>query len=586
MTIVGCVSAWSASHCRRRTNILPTILTTIGVLLLPMPVVAQGESDAEALDGSFQSEIRPLLERYCFDCQAAAVTEADLDLAGFKTIAEIRGQTHVWLKVREMLRSGQMPPRDAEQLSEEDRDRLRNWVHRFLAHEAKSSADDPGPVILRRLSNAEYTCTIRDLTGVPALDPTREFPVDGAAGEGFTNVGSGQGMSPALVQKYLDAAKQVAAHAVLLPDGIRFSPSTSRRDQTNELLARIQTFYRQFTEDGGGSAVDLQGIRFDTNQGGRLPLEKYLNATLSEREALISGQKTIDAVARERSLNERYLKALWNALRGDAESESSLLIEAMRQKWRAAGAEDAAAMAAEVRSAQSALWKFNSVGHIGRVGGPTSWMEAVSPITNRQEVRFDLPDSTRAGEVTIFLTAADLNVGKSHDVVIWHRPRIEFQTAAGAAAPPILLRDIRPLARRIERTIQTQTARTQQYLEALQELREISQRQPVEPHGDGAARDRLDSETTLDRVAKSRRLSPVLLARWARLVGFGPSARRGIQGHFTQRLTRVQGNEAINGWGSSQTPSLLTNRSDKPITFLTLTVPARNFIDLVSSLPP
>ena len=39
---------------------------------------------------------------------------------------------------------------------------------------------------LRRLSNAEFDYTIRDLTGVD-LKPTREFPADGAAGEGFTN---------------------------------------------------------------------------------------------------------------------------------------------------------------------------------------------------------------------------------------------------------------------------------------------------------------------------------------------------------------------------------------------------------------
>ena len=44
--------------------------------------------------------------------------------------------------------------------------------------------------------------------------------IDGAAGEGFTNAGSAQGMSPSLVQKYLDAAKEVAAHTLLLPHGI------------------------------------------------------------------------------------------------------------------------------------------------------------------------------------------------------------------------------------------------------------------------------------------------------------------------------------------------------------------------------
>ena len=188
---------------------------------------------------------------------------------------------------------------------------MRGWVSNFLSHEARSRAGDPGPVVLRRLNNAEYTYAIRDLTGVQDLDPTREFPVDGAAGEGFTNTGSGQGMSPALVQKYLDAAKEVARHAVLGPNGIRFSDFTTRRDQTVELQAAIQNFYRQFTEDSGGTSVDLQGIKFDTNQGGRLPLQRYLAALLESRPALLDGSQAVETIAVERGLSPKYLNQLW-----------------------------------------------------------------------------------------------------------------------------------------------------------------------------------------------------------------------------------------------------------------------------------
>ena len=97
-----------------------------------------------------------------------------------------------------MLSSRQMPPRDSDQPSKNDREFLSEWVQSFLMDEAKARAGDPGRVVLRRLSNDEYNYTVRDLTGVNSLDPTREFPVDGAAGEGFTNSGDAQGMSPAL----------------------------------------------------------------------------------------------------------------------------------------------------------------------------------------------------------------------------------------------------------------------------------------------------------------------------------------------------------------------------------------------------
>ena len=133
------------------------------------------------------------------------------------------------------------------------KEQLFAWVNAVLDEIALARAGDPGPVVLRRLSNAEYTYTIRDLTGVESLDPAREFPVDGAAGEGFMNVGNALVMSPSLVTKYLDAAKDIASHAVLLPDGIRFSPKNTRRDWTEELLAEIRGSYREFTDNGGGT---------------------------------------------------------------------------------------------------------------------------------------------------------------------------------------------------------------------------------------------------------------------------------------------------------------------------------------------
>ena len=58
----------------------------------------------------------------------------------------------------------------------------------------------PGRVLARRLSNAEFDYTIRDLTGVD-IRPTREFPVDPANEAGFDNSGESLAMSPALVEE-------------------------------------------------------------------------------------------------------------------------------------------------------------------------------------------------------------------------------------------------------------------------------------------------------------------------------------------------------------------------------------------------
>ena len=75
-------------------------------------------------------------------------------------------------------------------------------------------------MLARRLSNSEYNNTIRDLTGED-IRPAREFPVDPANTAGFDNSGESLSMSSALLNKYLQAARDVADHMVLTPDGIR-----------------------------------------------------------------------------------------------------------------------------------------------------------------------------------------------------------------------------------------------------------------------------------------------------------------------------------------------------------------------------
>jgi len=533
-------------------------LRTVSAFLLLVPLIAGRVAGVEhapfdLLRQQYAEQIHSILQQFCLDCHSTEKQEGELDLQRFATLADVRRDPKAWQKVAEMLDNGEMPPEDSEQPDDTQRKELRAWVEAYLNAEALANAGDPGPIVLRRLSNAEYAYTIQDLTGVDSLEPTREFPVDGAAGEGFTNTGSAQGMSPSLVQKYLDAAKAIAEHAVLLPEGIRFSPHTSRRDHTDAMLAAIQAFYRNFTEDGGGAAVNLQGIKFDTNQGGVLAIEKYLAATLAERDALTSGKKTIDAVAGERSLSPRYLAALWQALADDSQGTSSLLIDDLRAKWRSAKTKDAPALATEIAEAQKALWKFNTVGQLGPSGGPKSWMEAVTPITTRQELRAKLPESPSGTDIVLYLTASDLSDGNERDFVVWENSRFEF--TPGGANPPILLRDVRALAQRIDKSMASEVPRTAQYLDAVMALR--------------------SSSGSLEQIAAAKELNPRLLEKWAELVGLGNRAKREVTGLFTEKLIRGQGYDAINGWGSDQTPSLLTNSSQDAISFLTLTVPAR-----------
>ncbi len=405
-------------------------VTIVAVILAAAFSTRGAESDEQQ---QFELTIRPVLQKYCLGCHSTEKQKGDLDLERFSTLREIDKHPSVWQDVAEHLADNEMPPKEKPQPSPEKKTQLETWVHAQLGRMALAHAGDPGPVVLRRLSNAEYTYTVRDLTGVASLDPAREFPADSAAGEGFANAGQAMVMSPALLTKYLAAGRDVARHAVFLPDGLRFSEKTTRRDWTEEILTQIRAFYADFSESRGATTVNLQGLQFQTNGGGRLPLERYFAATLEERASLDSGAKSIEAVAAERKLSPKYLGLLWTALHAE---QPSLLLDALRARWRDAAPHEAKALAEQVEAWQAALWKFNSVGQIGKRGGAKSWQEAVTPIATTQEIRVKMPKTPAGRLVRLYLSVNPVGEKAAPGFVIWERPRF---TASGR--PEVLLRD-------------------------------------------------------------------------------------------------------------------------------------------------
>jgi hypothetical protein len=521
----------------------PQLATCLGLLLLFAGATrAARGADSPALERAaieYTNAARPLLAKYCLGCHSTEAMEGDLDLERFAALGDVRGATGVWLKVAEMLDNGEMPPKDARRMPAGDRKALRSWLAGYLKAEAIAGAGDPGPVVLRRLSNAQYTYTLRDLTGVP-LDPAREFPGDGAAGEGFTNTGNALVMSPSLLAKYFDAAKGVAAHAVPLPDGMRFSASTTRRDWTDEIVGRIRAFYSEFADSGGGSQVNLQGVVFGTNAGGRLPLERYLQATLAERDALAQGGKTVDAVARERKLSPKYLGLLWSTLNG---TDPSPLLDGVRARWKAAKPADAPAIAEGIVRWQSGLWKLNSVGHIGKVGGPRSWMEPVSPLLTRQEFRLPIPAPKDGKVVTLYLVADEAGDGSEHDAVIWERPRL-----VAPGMPDLLLRDVREVSRALASRRERVFAGTAKSLAAAVEAREAQGKfDPTE-------------------LAQKHGVSPDVLAAWFDYLGLGSGdGSVAVTTHLKGKIVRGSGHDFVNGWGPDETPNMVANSSDTPV---------------------
>lgn len=205
-----------------------------------------GGASANELNRTFEAKVLPFLRKYCLECHDSNTAEAKLDVTIFKSPADIHGAWGSWQAILSRVHEGEMPPADSSPLpSDQERMELEAWAERFRAYEAARRAGDPGPISTRRLSNSEYNYTIRDLTGVD-IQPTASFPIDAANRAGFDNSAESLAISPSLISKYLDAARSVADHMLLTPEGIRFAPHpvVTDTDRDKYCVQRIVDFYR------------------------------------------------------------------------------------------------------------------------------------------------------------------------------------------------------------------------------------------------------------------------------------------------------------------------------------------------------
>ena len=183
------------------------------------PATAQQPKNEDA----FQRRVRPLVESFCVDCHGKDVTEAGINLERFVSQEEAQKDTKTWLRVRNALQGRIMPPKDMPQPSLPEFDRIIAWIENdFLAAQCGQQPASTA-VVMRRLNRQEYNNTIRDLLGLD-LRLADGFPADDI-GFGFDNVGSALNISPAHVEKYLDAAEIAMQKAIVLPDAQEYSPA-------------------------------------------------------------------------------------------------------------------------------------------------------------------------------------------------------------------------------------------------------------------------------------------------------------------------------------------------------------------------
>jgi mono/diheme cytochrome c family protein len=171
---------------------------------------AVAQVTADAVNGSLDKDVLPILADRCASCHDDDVKKGDISFDVLHAKGDARHDIKLWGKVREQLRAGTMPPKSKPPLDPAARDALLRWIGSNEQLVLTMNPAQPGPARTRRLNREEYNNTLRDLLGI-AQRPGDKFPADGAGGEGFSNNADTLSLSPLLMEKYLDAANEAVA---------------------------------------------------------------------------------------------------------------------------------------------------------------------------------------------------------------------------------------------------------------------------------------------------------------------------------------------------------------------------------------
>jgi hypothetical protein len=150
-----------------------------------------------------------VIQSYCVGCHNSTARTGGLALDSLSA-DRIPEDAKTWEAVIRKLRGGLMPPPGAKRPDGQSIAELISWLENKI--DAAATESRPGRVGMRRLNRREYANVIRDLLGLD-IEVGALLPLDDIKGH-FDNDAASLQVSPAFVDQYVSAAREIARQAV------------------------------------------------------------------------------------------------------------------------------------------------------------------------------------------------------------------------------------------------------------------------------------------------------------------------------------------------------------------------------------
>lgn len=198
-----------------------TLLAPISMLALLglnlEKLAAQPKTSATSTQQMYQSQVRPLLQKYCFECHGAEKPKKDLRLDNLSTdfVKGDAADLETWHDVLNNLHRGEMPPRGKPQPTAKEHGVLVDWLNRAFVEARQQRESTGGKIVMRRLTSYEYQNTLEDLLGIQ-LNLAKDLLPEVPSRDGFLNNGSFLTTSSQHVRDFWATARLALSKALVV----------------------------------------------------------------------------------------------------------------------------------------------------------------------------------------------------------------------------------------------------------------------------------------------------------------------------------------------------------------------------------
>ena len=161
-----------------------------------------------------ESPIGPFFNTYCVQCHGLNAPKGEINLATLGDEFLNETELGTWETIVDLIKVGEMPPKDHPQPPQKEVRRVIDWIESKLDKVATQSKEDSAWPNTRRLTNAEYQNTLRDLLGFE-IDVIESLPKDPTKPYEFNNTSELMRIGPEQIDRYLEVARRAMARAIV-----------------------------------------------------------------------------------------------------------------------------------------------------------------------------------------------------------------------------------------------------------------------------------------------------------------------------------------------------------------------------------